>query len=127
MAPPEDPGQLTVARFQRLIADTFLEKDRRRGLPATFAWLVEEVGEVSRALRSGDRATLAEELSDVLAWAASVANVSGVDLEAALVAKYGRGCSRCGASPCACAEAPAGKGGQSPPPSSSSPASGPLR
>jgi len=64
--------------------------------------MTEEVGELARALRHGDRDELVHEFSDVLAWLASLANLSGVDLEEAS-ARYASGCPRCGASPCACA------------------------
>jgi hypothetical protein len=38
----------------------------------------------------------------VLAWLATLASLSGVDLEAAARAKYALGCPRCKAAPCAC-------------------------
>lgn len=109
------PGEgLSLAAFQRLIADQFLERDRRRGLAMNFAWLAEEVGEVARAIRRGERASLEEELADVVAWTASIANVAGVDLAAAVAAKYGAGCPRCRATPCRCPERPAAAAGPSP-------------
>lgn len=94
---------MEIRDFQELIGNTFLEKDRRRGLPGTFAWLVEEVGELSRALRCGAREDLEEEFADVLAWLASLANLCGVDLQDA-AGKYVPGCPRCGSIPCACPE-----------------------
>lgn len=100
------PETMTLAAFQRLISDQFLERDRRRGLAMNFAWLAEEVGEVARAIRRGERASLEEELADVVAWTASIANVAGVDLAAAVAAKYGSGCPRCRATPCRCPERP---------------------
>ena len=65
-------------------------------------WFMEEVGELSAALRSGDKPELAAEFADVLAWLATLANIAGVDLDAAVRAKYGGGCPGCGKSPCAC-------------------------
>ena len=44
------------------------------------------------------------EFADVLAWLATLANIAGVDLEAAVRAKYGGGCPGCGKTPCACAQ-----------------------
>ena len=38
----------------------------------------------------------------MLAWLATLANIAGVDLEAAIQAKYGAGCPGCGRTPCAC-------------------------
>jgi NTP pyrophosphatase (non-canonical NTP hydrolase) len=90
-----------VATLQLQITATFGPRDRERGIDGTFRRLVEEVGEVAKALREGDRATLALELSDVVAWTVSVAALCGVDLDRAL-ARYAEGCPRCGASPCRC-------------------------
>jgi NTP pyrophosphatase (non-canonical NTP hydrolase) len=88
--------------LQTTMRDTYLERDAARGRDATFRWLTEEVGELARALRTRDRANLELEFGDVLAWLASLANLEGVDLEAA-AARYAHGCPKCGASPCACA------------------------
>jgi len=93
-----------VSEFQRLIADLYLEKDRRRGDQTTFLWLMEEMGELSVAVRDADKAALREELADVIAWTASLANLHGIDLEEALAAKYPGVCVRCRAKPCACPE-----------------------
>ena len=77
-------------------------RDRARGLPASVAWLTEEVGELARAVRKGDRAQQVEELADVLAWLGSIANQLGVSLDEA-AARYAGGCPKCGGTPCACA------------------------
>jgi len=81
---------------------TYLARDERRGPDATFRWFTEEVGELARAVRKGDRANLELELSDVLAWTVSLANLLDVDLEQ-VMDRYARGCPKCGASPCVCA------------------------
>ena len=52
--------------------------------PAGVAWLAEEVGELAQALRKGSVAQQRDEFADVLAWVATLANIAGVDLEAAL-------------------------------------------
>ena|SRR5581483_2338173 len=98
--PSTDPA--TLAGLQRLIRDTFGAKDSRRGVEGTFMWFMEEVGELSAALRGGPKEELAAEFADVLAWLATLANIAGVDLEAAVRAKYGGGCPGCRRSPCAC-------------------------
>ena len=85
-----------------MIAETYGERDAARGLPAAVAWLTEEVGELARALRKGASIEQAEEFADVLAWLASLAVLAGVDLESVATARYGAGCPKCGASPCAC-------------------------
>ena len=92
---------MDIRTLQDQIAVTFGARDRARGADGTFRRLVEEIGEVAKALRSGDRHALALELSDVVAWTVSVAVLAGVDLDAALV-RYADRCPRCGASPCRC-------------------------
>src|SRR5437763_15914312 len=99
----EQPTEgLTLGALQRRIRELYGAKDEARGDAATFLWLAEEFGELATALRSGTHEELALEMADVLAWLATLANVRGVDLEAAVRAKYGDGCPGCGATPCAC-------------------------
>lgn len=95
----------TIAGFQRAIEGTFFERDRRRGTAATFVWFVEEVGELARALKKGDRTNLEEEFGDVLAWLSTLASLAGIDLAAAAEV-YRDGCPTCHARPCACAVRP---------------------
>jgi NTP pyrophosphatase (non-canonical NTP hydrolase) len=90
-----------LAELQHRIEALYGERDRARGVDGTFRWWVEEVGEVAKALRGGDPAAIGHELGDALAWLVSVANLVGVDLDEA-VARYGAGCPRCSAAPCAC-------------------------
>ena len=96
---------MQIGEFQRLIESLYLARDRRRGAERTFLWFVEEVGELAEALRTGDRAALAAEFADVLAWLATLASLAEIDLERVASDKYGRGCPKCGAIPCHCAEA----------------------
>ncbi len=93
---------LTLAELQRRIQETYGAKDSRRGVEGTFMWFMEEVGELSAALRSGRPHDQAAEFADVLAWLATLANVAGVNLDDAMRAKYGNGCPGCGKSPCVC-------------------------
>lgn len=92
---------MEIGAFQDLIRRTYLEKDRARGVPATYMWFMEEVGELATALREGTPAEQAGEFADVCAWMMTLANLAGVDMEAAL-AKYAKGCCGCGQIPCAC-------------------------
>ncbi|MEM0026977.1 MAG: MazG nucleotide pyrophosphohydrolase domain-containing protein [Ignisphaera sp.] len=80
--------------MQEYIREEYFERDSRRGLYATFTWLVEEVGELADAILSGDRDNIEEELADVIAWTLSVANLLGVDAEKAFLKKYG-GARKC--------------------------------
>jgi NTP pyrophosphatase (non-canonical NTP hydrolase) len=84
---------LTIASFQQLIRDRYYPTDSARGTPGTFMWFVEEVGELATALHNNapgkspttaERANLSEEFADVLAWLMTLANINGVDMEAAL-------------------------------------------
>jgi NTP pyrophosphatase (non-canonical NTP hydrolase) len=96
---------MRLGEFQDLMRRTYLERDERRGRDGTFRRLVEEVGELARTLRREDPGSREEEFSDVLAWLASLANQSGVDLEAA-ASRYEGGCPKCGAIPCRCPFSP---------------------
>jgi len=92
---------MEIAELQAVLRRTYVERDARRGRDATFRWMTEEVGELARAIRTGDRENLVHEFGDVLAWLTSLANLTDVDLEDA-AARYANGCPRCGASPCVC-------------------------
>lgn len=96
---------MEIAAFQQQIESIYLTRDTKRGAARTFAWLVEEVGELSRALRGEDRANLEEEFADVFAWLASLASVVGVDLAEIAINRYGVGCPKCATAPCSCPEA----------------------
>ena len=94
---------MQISEFQEKIKEIYLEKDSARGVAGTFAWFVEEVGELSRAIRRGGPEQLEEEFSDVMAWLVSLATICGVDMEKA-AGKYGGGCPKCGRTPCGCGE-----------------------
>jgi NTP pyrophosphatase (non-canonical NTP hydrolase) len=74
---------MQISEFQELIARKYEKRDRERGIPATFMWFVEEVGELSTALASKDQKAAEEEFADVLAWLCTLANISDVDIEKA--------------------------------------------
>lgn len=87
---------MEIAAFQELIRTRYYATDSRRGPPATFLWLAEEFGELAHAIAQrdrgdGDQANLEEEFADVFAWLATLANITGVDLEQAVDRKYLRG------------------------------------
>jgi NTP pyrophosphatase (non-canonical NTP hydrolase) len=99
------PPAVTLEGFQQLIRRMYFEKDAARGIDGTFMWLMEEVGELAAALRSGTHEERLLEFADVLAWLATIANVAGVDLGEAVKRKYGAGCPGCGQFVCRCADA----------------------
>jgi NTP pyrophosphatase (non-canonical NTP hydrolase) len=98
--------QMSLRDAQQLIETMYSGKDRRRGSPATFLWLMEEIGELAAAIREGTHQEKAEEFADVLAWLITLANVEQVDLPRAFGEKYAQGCPGCGGMVCACDEKP---------------------
>jgi NTP pyrophosphatase (non-canonical NTP hydrolase) len=92
---------MDLSELQGTMRATYLERDQSRGVDATFRWLAEEVGELARAIRKGDRSNLELEFSDVLAWTLSLANLLDVDL-GTVAQRYAEGCPKCGAIPCRC-------------------------
>jgi len=83
-----DSPQLTIAAFQKHIAERYEKTDRERGTAKTFLWFIEEVGELATALNGSDRQNLEEEFADVIAWLCTLANINDVDLAAAVARKY---------------------------------------
>lgn len=79
---------MRIREAQELIKREFYSKDSTRGIYSTFTWLVEEVGELAEALLKMDRASLEEEIADVLAWLLSIGNLVGIDVEEAFKKKY---------------------------------------
>ncbi len=96
---------MTIKEFQEIIYRTYYEKDSSRGVLEGFRWLVEEVGELAKAIRKNDRDNLLVEFSDVLAWLFSIANMMGIDMEEA-ASRYANGCPKCGNIPCTCDKEP---------------------
>jgi NTP pyrophosphatase (non-canonical NTP hydrolase) len=90
-----------LATVQARMDAVYGARDRARGVPATVAWLAEEVGELARAARKGSREEQLHELGDVLAWLASLANQLDCSLTEAFD-RYAGGCPRCGTTPCTC-------------------------
>jgi NTP pyrophosphatase (non-canonical NTP hydrolase) len=80
----------------------YFHKDSKRGAIGTYNWLVDEVKELGEALNANDKKALEDEFADVIAWLASLANVTNVDLEKAALNKYEGKCPKCKSSPCQC-------------------------
>jgi NTP pyrophosphatase (non-canonical NTP hydrolase) len=79
---------LDLREAQDLIAKLYINRDRGRGIFATFTWFIEEVGELAEALLSGDKKSIEEEIADVFAWLLSIANLINVDVAEAFKRKY---------------------------------------
>ena len=92
---------MDIGELQATIRATYGARDRERGVEGTFAWFVEEVGELSRALHRQGHAERMTEFSDVLAWLTTLADLTGVDLAEA-AERYADGCPKCAATPCTC-------------------------
>jgi NTP pyrophosphatase (non-canonical NTP hydrolase) len=90
-----------LKEFQAQMRTLYGARDHARGTARTFAWFVEECGELSRAIFRGTDDDRMVEFSDVLAWLASLADLAGVDLEEA-ARRYATGCPRCRHTPCQC-------------------------
>lgn len=84
-----DGSALSFAQFQSFIQERYGRKDLERGVPRTFLWFMEEVGELASALqKEPEPADLAGEFADVLGWLTTLANIKGVDLGTALHDRY---------------------------------------
>lgn len=94
----------SLREFQELMRSLYYERDSRRGPYKTMLWLVSEVGELADALTRSNKRGIEREAADVLAWLCSECNLLGIDLEDVAFKKYGRGCPKCGGSPCRCSE-----------------------
>ena len=97
---------MQLKEFQKLIYDLYFHRDKKRGIYKTFFWFIEEVGELSTALKQeiNNKKAISEEMADVIAWVISLANLLDIDLEKALKNKYPQKCSKCGQNPCECEE-----------------------
>ena len=98
-------NEITIRSLQNLIRVMYFEKDAKRGVDATFLWLMEEVGELAAALRSGTPEEIRNEFADVIAWLVTIANIIDCDLTVALAEKYGDGCPGCRQFVCNCPDA----------------------
>ena len=92
-----------IHEFQEMMKRLYFHRDSERGVKGTYDWLVNELGELGEALEGKDKEAVEKEFADVIAWLASLANISGIDLEKATVNKYSGKCPKCQRSPCQCA------------------------
>lgn len=80
----------------------YLHRDSERGVKGTCKWLLDEVAELEEALEEGDIEAAEKEFADVIAWLASLANITKIDLEKAAIEKYRGKCPKCQNAPCQC-------------------------
>jgi NTP pyrophosphatase (non-canonical NTP hydrolase) len=97
---------MEISDFQHLMSQLYFENDQKRGIHRTSLWLVEEMGELVRELKKPsqnfDLNAISEEMADIYAWVASIANILGINLEHALQKKYPGNCIKCSSNPCQC-------------------------
>jgi NTP pyrophosphatase (non-canonical NTP hydrolase) len=93
---------LHICEFQEMMRRLYFHRDHKRGIDGTYDWLMDEVKELGEALKTCDKQALEREFADVIAWLASLANVTDVNLEKAALDKYDNKCPKCGCSPCQC-------------------------
>ena len=75
---------MELQEVQDLMEQLYGEADRERGIPATVAWLCEEVGALAQAVRKQSPDRQLHELGDVLAWLSSLANQLDLSLDDAM-------------------------------------------
>jgi NTP pyrophosphatase (non-canonical NTP hydrolase) len=92
-----------IHEFQEMMKHLYFHRDSERGVKGTYDWLMDELRELGEALEEKDKEAVEKEFADVMAWLASLANISGIDLEKATVNKYSGKCPKCQRSPCQCA------------------------
>ncbi len=91
-----------ISEFQDMMRELYYHRDSKRGVKGTIDWLAGEVEELREALEKGDTVEAEREFADVFAWLASLANITGVDLEKAALDKYPGKCPKCNQTPCQC-------------------------
>lgn len=91
-----------ITEFQEMMKHLYFHRDSERGVKDTYEWLLDEVKELGDALEENDKEATEKEFADVIAWLASLANITNVDLEKAAINKYPHKCPKCQHAPCQC-------------------------
>jgi NTP pyrophosphatase (non-canonical NTP hydrolase) len=91
-----------IREFQEMMRRLYFRRDSERGVKGTFDWLADELEELREALEENDKEAAEKEFADVIAWLASLANITGIDLERAAINKYSGKCPKCQQAPCQC-------------------------
>ena len=79
---------MQIAEFQQIIREKVGGQDQKMGGQFLLNVLVEEIGELSRALRKGADNEVAQEVCDIIFAATSIANLVGVEVEPLLKRKF---------------------------------------
>jgi NTP pyrophosphatase (non-canonical NTP hydrolase) len=91
-----------IHEFQEMMRRLYFHRDSERGVKGTYEWLADELVELKEALEGSDKEATEKEFADVIAWLASLANITGIDLESATIKKYDEKCPKCRQAPCQC-------------------------
>ena len=91
-----------IHEFQEMMRRLYFHRDSERGVKGTYEWLADELEELREALEGDNREATEKEFADVIAWLASLANITGIDLERAAITKYNGKCPKCQHAPCQC-------------------------
>ena len=91
-----------IHEFQEMMRQLYFHRDSERGVKGTYEWLADELEELREALEGNDKEATEKEFADVIAWLASLANITGIDLEKAAITKYDGKCPKCQQAPCQC-------------------------
>jgi NTP pyrophosphatase (non-canonical NTP hydrolase) len=70
-----------IREFQEMMRHLYFHRDSERGVKGTYEWLADELKELGEALKGKNKETTEKEFADVIAWLASLANITGIDLE----------------------------------------------
>jgi len=79
---------LEINVFQNLMKEKLADVDKKMGPLFLFSVLIEEVGELSKAMRAEDKFEVKNELSDIVFIAFCLANLYDVEIEPLLLSKY---------------------------------------
>jgi NTP pyrophosphatase (non-canonical NTP hydrolase) len=71
-----------INEFQEMMRRLYFHRDSERGVKGTYNWLVDELEELGEALEGNDKEATEKEFADVIAWLASLANITGLDVSA---------------------------------------------
>jgi NTP pyrophosphatase (non-canonical NTP hydrolase) len=91
-----------IHEFQEMMKRLYFHRDTERGIKGTINWLADELEELREAIERNDKEATEKEFADVIAWLASLANITGIDLERAAIKKYNGKCPKCQQAPCQC-------------------------
>ena len=99
----------TLRDWQNHLTSLYGERNQQKGLDYILNRLSSEVGELITLEHGVSSKSMDEieieyqlELADSLAWTMAAANFLAIDIQEAVIDRYGRGCQKCGMNPCNC-------------------------